>query len=316
MSQIDTSRNFPTYSWSLTLYLLAVILWGAYVRATGSGAGCGNHWPLCNGQVIPLSPGVETIIEFVHRLSSGIGFFLVVLLVVWAFKAYSKGSLVRLFAGLTMVFMVTEALVGAGLVLFGLVAEDDSFARAWIMAFHLVNTFLLMGCLSLTGWYAAGRADPELKRNSPLSWVLLAGLAALLLLGASGAVTALGDTLFPSETLLDALEEDFSPAAHMLIRLRVYHPVLALLIGVLMISISAFVVRTKPNPSTSRLALLTSFLYLFQLGIGLFNLLLLAPVWLQLTHLLVADVTWIGFVLLTSSALAGNQWSVIGGRNQ
>jgi heme A synthase len=262
---------------------------------------------LCNGQVIPLSPDVETIIEFVHRLSSGIGFLLVVLLVVWAFKAYSKGSLVRLFAGLTMVFMVTEALVGAGLVLFGLVAEDDSFARAWIMAFHLVNTFLLMGCLSLTGWYASGRADPELKRNSLLSWMLLAGLAALLLLGASGAVTALGDTLFPSETLSDALEEDFSSAAHMLIRLRVYHPVLALLIGVLMISISAFIVKTKSNPSASRLAFLTSFLYLFQLGVGLFNLLLLAPVWLQLTHLFVADVTWIGFVLLTSSALVGKQ---------
>jgi heme A synthase len=296
-----------SFTWFLLAYLLAVILWGAYVRATGSGAGCGNHWPLCNGQVIPLSPNIETIIEFVHRFTSGVGLLLVVVLVIWAFKIYPKGSLVRLFAGLTMTFMVTEALVGAGLVLFGLVAEDDSFARAWVMSFHLVNTFLLIGCLSLTGWYGSGAINPDLKRNFLLRWLLLAGLVTLMLLGASGAVTALGDTLFPSESLSEALEEDFSPAAHLLIHLRIYHPILALLIGFLMISVSVLVIRLKSDSTTRNLAFLVSFLYLLQLGIGLFNLLLLAPIWLQLIHLLFADLTWIGFVLLSASALAENE---------
>jgi len=307
MSHSKPHRRFLVYTWCLLIYLLAVILWGAYVRATGSGAGCGNHWPLCNGQVIPHSPNIETLIEFTHRFTSGIGFLLVVVLVVWAFRIFKKGSLVRLFAGLTMVFIITEALVGAGLVIFGLVAEDDSFARAWVMSFHLVNTLLLIGCLSLTGWYAGGAGSPDLKRNPRVSWLLLTGMVALILLGASGAVTALGDTLFPSEDLSEALKEDFSPAAHLLIRLRVYHPALALVTGLLMISISVFIVRLKPDSTTVRLAFLMSFLYLFQLGIGLFNLLLLAPVWLQLIHLLFADMTWIGFVLLSASALAENE---------
>lgn len=304
------SRSFVTFSWVLTLYLLAVILWGAYVRATGSGAGCGNHWPLCNGQVIPPAPEVETIIEFVHRLSSGIGFLLVILLMVWAFRSYPRGSVVRVFASLTMVFMVSEALLGAGLVLFGLVADDSSFTRAWVMAFHLINTFLLLGCLSLTGWCAWRRSVPRFGNQSPLGWFLLAGLVGLIVLGASGGVTALGDTLFPSESLADALGEDFSPTAHFLIQLRVYHPLLAILTGVLVISVAVFSVRKKPDPDTRTLAFLTGFLYLSQLGVGLFNLLLLAPVWLQLIHLLMADLTWMGFILFGAAALTGDRGSV------
>ena len=297
------SRNFVTFSWGLTLYILAVIIWGAYVRATGSGAGCGNHWPLCNGQVLPHSPELETIIEFVHRISSGIGFLLVIVLLVWAFKSFPKGSGVRVFASLTMIFMVTEAALGAGLVLFGLVADDDSFARAWVMAFHLVNTFLLLGCLSMTGWYAGGKRPPRFEHQTRLGWFLLAALLALIVLGASGGVAALGDTLFPSESLADALEEDFSPTAHFLIQLRVYHPILAILIGVLVISVSVLAVWKRPNPDARALAFLTAILYLFQLGVGVFNLLLLAPVWLQLIHLLMADLTWMGFCLFSAAAL-------------
>jgi len=297
------SRNFVTFSWGLTLYLLVVILWGAYVRASGSGAGCGNHWPLCNGEILPNSPGLETIIEFVHRLSSGIGFLLVVILLVWAFKVFPKGGAVRVFASLTMFFMVTEALLGAGLVLFGLVADDDSFARAWVMAFHLVNTFLLLGSLSLTGWCAGRKGTIKFEHQSPLGWFLSAGLVALIVLGASGGVTALGDTLFPSENLADALREDFSPTAHFLIQLRVYHPLLAVLIGVLVISVAILAVWKKPNSEAKGLAFLTVFLYLSQLGVGVFNLLLLAPVWLQLIHLLMADLTWMGFCLFSAVVL-------------
>lgn len=306
MARIKSNSHFLKYTVALLVYLLGVILWGAYVRATGSGAGCGNHWPLCDGEVIPLAADMETLIEFVHRLSSGLGFLLVVVLVVWAFRDYPGRSPVRLFAGFTMFFMVTEALLGAGLVLFGLVAEDDSFARAWVMAFHLVNTFLLVGCLSLTGWFASGKGAWQTGTRSPMNWIFWGGLAALLLLGASGAVAALGDTLFPSESLPEALQEDFSPTAHFLIRLRVYHPLLSLVVGVLILSVSAFAIRAKRDPRTRSLAFATSFLYLLQLGVGLFNLLLLAPVWLQLTHLLVADLTWIGFVLLSASALGNH----------
>jgi heme A synthase len=94
-----------------------VILWGAFVRATGSGAGCGSHWPLCNGELVPRAPQVETVIEFIHRATSGLAFLLVLGLFVLAWRVYPKGDLVRRAAALSFLFIVTEALVGAGLVL-------------------------------------------------------------------------------------------------------------------------------------------------------------------------------------------------------
>ena len=297
-------RALVIYGWSLMAYTILVVLWGAYVRATGSGAGCGNHWPLCNGEVVPRAPGLETLIEYVHRVTSGLAFLLVVVLLIWVFRACPRGSQSRLFAALTMLFMVTEALVGAGLVLFGLVGEDQSFARAWVMAFHLVNTLLLLCFMTLTIWFVDGTRRLSLKKHPPVNWLLMACLAALVLLGASGAVAALGDTLFPAESLTEALQQDFSAGASFLIRLRVYHPVLALLVGLLLISVAVKVRDRCPEPRTQLLALVTSLFFLAQLGVGLVNLLLLAPVWLQLVHLFMADAIWIGMVLVTASALS------------
>ncbi|MFN8454080.1 MAG: COX15/CtaA family protein [Anaerolineae bacterium] len=70
--------RFAKYVWTVLAYNLAVILWGAFVRASGSGAGCGSHWPLCNGEVIPRTPQMETLVEFTHRLTSGLALLLVI----------------------------------------------------------------------------------------------------------------------------------------------------------------------------------------------------------------------------------------------
>src|SRR5258708_25274996 len=90
-----TGTRFARYAWSVLAFHLGVILWGAFVRASGSGAGCGQHWPLCNGQIVPATPLNATIIEFSHRLSSGIALVSVLALAIWAFRAFPRGFGVR-----------------------------------------------------------------------------------------------------------------------------------------------------------------------------------------------------------------------------
>lgn len=304
--------KFAKYAWGVLGYNLLVILWGAYVRATGSGAGCGSHWPLCNGEVIPRAPGIETLIELTHRLTSGLAFLLVLGMLVWALRAHPKGSNVRLGAWLSMFFIFTEALVGAGLVLFEWVADDVSSGRVVSISVHLVNTFLLLAALTLTAWWASGGARLQLKDRGPVAWVFLAGALGMLVIGVSGAVTALGDTLFPVETLGEGLRQDFSPTAHFLVRLRVWHPIIAVLVGFYLMFVGGLVYMFRSDPWVKRFALGLVGLFIVQLLAGLVNLLLLAPVWMQLVHLLLADLVWITLVLLAAAefSLAGERQSV------
>lgn len=296
--------KFAKYAWGVLAYNLAVILWGAYVRATGSGAGCGSHWPLCNGEVLPRAPQIETIIEFTHRLTSGVALLLVIGLIVWAFRLYPKGHPVRFGTGLSLFFIITESLLGAGLVLFKLVDQDTSTTRAVAGALHLVNTFLLVGALALTAWWASGGRPVQLGNQRILQVITGIALAAMLLLGASGAVTALGDTLFPATSLSEGLQQKFSPTAHFLVRLRLFHPIIAVAVGAYIIIVMGVINARQPNPLTRRLSRVFTVLYGAQLVAGAVNVVLLAPIWLQLAHLLVSDVLWILLVLFAASAFA------------
>lgn len=298
---MQMSRSFSWYSWAVLGYNVIVILWGAYVRATGSGAGCGSHWPLCNGQVIPRAAQIETLIEFTHRLTSGFSLILVLVLFIWAFRLFPKGSPVRLGASLSLAFILTEALVGAGLVLFEWVAGDVSNGRVISMAVHLVNTFLLLAALTMTAWWASGGAAPSFAGQGAWTWVFSLGLAGVILLGVSGAVTALGDTLFPATSLAEGLAQDFNPAAHFLIRLRVWHPVIAVILGFYLLFLSGLAALFRPDRTIRLFAGCLAVLFVLQLAAGLVNLLLLAPVWMQLVHLLLADLVWISLVLLALS---------------
>lgn len=296
--------RFAKYAWGVLAYNLVVILWGAYVRASGSGAGCGSHWPLCQGEVIPRTPQVETIIELTHRLSSGLALLLVVVLIIWAFRHFPKGHSVRLGAGLSMFFMVTEALVGAGLVLFELVAHDSSTARALAISVHLINTFLLLASLALTAWWASGGRPVRFKEQGGLGWMMGLAFLAMLLLGASGAVTALGDTLFPATSLIEGLEQKFSPTAHFLVRLRLWHPLIAIAAGAYAIAVMGMVNARLSDPVARRLSRVFTILYFVQLASGALNVVLLAPIWMQLWHLLLSDLLWIILVLFAAAAFA------------
>lgn len=298
-----SQRRFGRYAWGVVAYNILVILWGAFVRATGSGAGCGDHWPDCNGEVIPWDASTETMIEFTHRATSGLALISTVVLLVWAFRAWPRRHRVRRAAAASMGFMLMEAAVGAGLVLLQLVAQNDSVARAWVMGVHLVNTFLLMGALTLTAWW--GRGAPG--RSGPLprlvTGFLGVGVGLTLVLGASGGVTALGDTLFPVGTLVEGIQQDLSPTAHFLIKLRVLHPLFAVLTACWLVVAAAVTAGQRPAPMVRRAAGLLVAGLLAQITVGVVNLLLLAPTWLQLVHLLLADLVWMALVLLCAAAL-------------
>jgi len=289
------------FAWAVLAYNLGVIAWGAYVRATRSGAGCGAHWPLCNGEVIPRAPDVEMLVEFSHRLTSGLALVAVVALVLWVRRACPTGHPARGGAAWSLVFMLTEAALGAGLVLFQLVADNESVARALFMSAHLANTFILIACLALTAhWLSGGERLQLHAKGTLLAWAL-AGAAGLILAGISGAIAALGDTLYPGRSISAGLA-DLSATGRLLVRLRLLHPAITIAVGAaLLISVIRLGARsTRPARS---LAAAVGFLTMIQLGAGFVNVLLLAPVWMQMVHLLLADLLWIGFVLLAATLL-------------
>ena len=293
--------RFARYCWATLAFTVVVVLGGALVRATGSGAGCGSHWPLCNGQILPSTDNAKTLIELSHRLTSG----LLLLLAVGAFRFRPKGHAVRKAALVSLVFLLGEAAVGAGLVHFELVAGNQSMTRALVMAIHLINTFFLLAALTLTAWFASGGAPFRVRGQGAFGGGLLLGAASLILAGVSGAIAALGDTLFPSLTLAEALARDLSPTAHALIRLRVWHPVISTSAGLLALILALQLgKRGLFDKATGRLARCVAVLVGVQIAVGVVNVLLLAPVWMQIVHLLLADLLWIAFVLMGASVLA------------
>lgn len=300
MQQTSRTSAFARYAWAVLAWNVGVVLWGALVRATGSGAGCGNHWPRCNGQVIPPSPTVQTLIEFTHRLMTGADGFMVLALVVLAWRLHPPRSPVRTGAALSAFFLVTEALVGAALVKLDLVADNRSTSRVWWMSLHLVNTFLLLASLTLAAWWASGGPRVRLRGQGAVAVALFAAVAATLAVAVTGAITALGDTLYPKAAV--GLGE--AATATFLERLRIVHPAVAVATALYVVLAGVFVRRRRPGPWTARLSRRLVALFATQVMVGAFNVAMLAPVWMQLVHLLVADAVWITLVCTTAAALA------------
>jgi len=303
--------RYAIYAWGVLLFNLMAILWGAYVRASGSGAGCGSHWPLCNGEVVPQAPRVQTLVEFSHRMSTGLAGILVIGLVIGAFRVFPRGHRVRWGAGLALLLIIVEGLVGAAQVLLGLTAENASLWRAVVGSIHLANTFVMLGAMCLTAWWASGGASLGLRSaggwqgdQGLLAGVFAVGLLGVVLVGASGAVTALGDTLFPSRSLAEGLQQDFSRASHFLIQLRVIHPILAILVGIYSILAGLLAAARRPSQTTRWFARALIAIFVAQLIVGVVNVALLAPIAIQIMHLLLADLVWLTLLLAAAATLA------------
>lgn len=321
-------RTWHRFAWFLVAYTLVVILVGAYVRATVSGAGCGDHWPLCHGQVVPDAQSEKTLIEFTHRVTSGLAWFLTLVLALGCRKIRPANR----YAWWSLVFMTTEGLIGASIVLLELVALDQSKARAVWMVLHLLNTFALLYTLCRTAkmtrpsvaqhrngsavkYYGASGSPSERLEEEPVPQASLPrvksphtsarGLelrygkndstsrlggantqanwwvpASILISAATGAVAALGDTLWLHAA--DANPDLLSKSGQEIFALRVWHPAVALLTTAIIWT------QTRPPARTPIRVVLV-----LQVLVGALNIVLLVPTWAQLLHLALADTLWL-----------------------
>lgn len=297
-----TGIRIASFAWFVVWYNVAVIVWGAYVRATGSGAGCGSHWPLCNGEIVPTSGKLQTLIEFTHRVTSGVSILLVSVLLIWCWRRTQKGDWPRRAAVSAAILLFNEALLGAMLVVFDHVGMDRSVGRAVFLCLHFANTLLLVAALTLSAKWLSVAGGRLAFNGSRREWVFIGiGLACVMATGLTGSLAALGDTVFPTETLKASLAQDFSSGSHLLLRLRLFHPAMAT-VALFFVLWMIGKLSKSPREASGTLPFLVTTL-LAQAALGILNVLLLAPVWLQLTHLLVAEIFWILLVIVSADVV-------------
>ena len=263
---------------------LFVILWGAWVRFSHSGDGCGTHWPLCQNELIPQTSSQKTWIEWLHRLSSSFFGFLVLALVFMGFKFFPQKHGVRLWSSLLLLFTVIEALIGAVLVTQGLTGQNSSLLRMLILNLHLLNSLSLVACLVFCYRYSIHSQKINFKK-------ILYFAVPFILIALTGSISSLANTLFPSSSLIQGWMMDWSLSSPLLVRLRVLHPLIVLtsfLIG-------GWILYQKK-------LFQVSYLFIFLIlgfvsgGITLFTL---SPLLMKLLHLFLAYVIWI-LILLKS----------------
>lgn len=286
------------------IFTLFVILFGAVVRITGSGAGCGQHWPSCQGELAHLPQKIETVIELTHRVTSGLSMVLVFGLTFMTFRALPSGHPARRAALAASGFMIVEALVGAALVLLELVGENDSAARALVMAIHLVNTMALVAALVVCIWLVRRPSllSLDLRFEGNSGWAY-GGAVTLAVVSAAGAVTALGDTLYPvAGSALNAAQSE--GGVHFLDLLRGVHPVLAVLGAMILVWGAGRLTDAESKgtdrdaalgPRTKAARVIVS-LIVAQIFLGLINIGLSAPGWMQVIHLAFANFVWIAWL--------------------
>ncbi len=289
------------FAWITLVVNIAVVIYGAFVRATGSGAGCGPSWPTCDGQIIPAQFDDARVVEFTHRVTSGLAALMVAVLAIWVLRTYQKGHQIRIAAWLSGLFIISESLVGAVLVLAEWVADDTSAARTVMVPVHLVNTFVLLAALAMVAWWASGRGPVRLAANRGLARYVGAAMLGVLIISATGGVTALADTLFPVDSIGDGPAT--AGAEHFLTELRVIHPVVAVAVGAVVGWIAWTFGAGAARPLTQRLAIGIIGLVVLQFFAGMANILLGTPLWLQLAHLTLADLLWLALVFFGASAL-------------
>lgn len=290
-------KNFARFAWAVVVYNLAVIVWGAYVRASFSGDGCGAHWPTCGGQILPTAMTTQRLVEFSHRMMTTLDVVLTAALGVWAFLSFPKKHVVRKYTVWAVALLFVEALLGAGLVLFRYVAHDASAGRAWSMALHLTNTMLLMGAYTITAWLA--QKEQSSIRLAAMPGKLKIAVVTTFVVSITGAIAALGDTLFPTTSLANGVAQDFALSSSILLKLRLMHPAVAIFSAIYLLWAAFGAMQDREDGNPLRTAGMRVALMVFvQVMLGFANIYLLAPVWMQLLHLLTADILWIMVVLL------------------
>lgn len=287
----------------MVLYTILVIAWGAWVRISHSGDGCGESWPLCHGEFIPVeaakSQGNRTWVEFTHRIMSGLFGILVIWLTYSVHRNFERSHPIRLAAKLSLAFTLTEALLGAKLVLFGLVGSNASGLRGLIMSLHFLNSAILVASLSATAFFGSRshwrrRDFADLLGRGPIRHLPILGLLGLVILGMTGTIAALSTTLFPAKSLLDGIFQDLNPQ-HVFLRLRILHPVLGVFVGAALAALFVVVAEATSDSGIRRRSRTLAITLAGTVVIGAITLLWLSPFALRLVHLILAHTIVILF---------------------
>ena len=295
------SKRFVTYAWLLLAYNLLAVGWGVFVRAAKYGDGCGNHWPLCDGDSTPLNGPLARIIESSHRISTGILGPLTIVLAIWAFRAFPKGNLVRPLSIAVLFFTLLEGLIGMVLVKYGLVVNNESGLRAVVGSFHVLSTYMLLGSLAGCAIVGAGIQKIRFKNQGVAGWLLGGGFLGLILLGASGAISALGHQLRPDA---DVLKAAFEQTTFWMVRVQPLHPLLSVTVGLYLVLVAGLIQHLRPDSKVSEAAKWMVAILGAQVLVGVANIWLKAPVLMQIIHLVMADLNWVSLVALSCFALA------------
>ncbi|HKX83042.1 MAG TPA: COX15/CtaA family protein [Pyrinomonadaceae bacterium] len=309
MSRETKFVGFAKYAWFVLAYNIVVILWGVFLRASKSGDGCGQHWLTCGGEVVPSAPELKTVIEFSHRITSALAGLLVIGLVAWAFVIWRKSwtsvtsRALKMAVG-SLILVILEGLLGAGLVLTGNTAETLTPERPFWMAAHLMNTLVLLTFLTLTAWYATGGARLVIPSDRSIRLIFAFIIACYLMIGFTGSIAALGGMIFPSESLTEGILKDFTPTSHFLLKLRPLHPIVSVVSAVFLIFAVGWIKARTKRPNVAKWSNIVSVLIATQVAFGAATLLMLAPIVMQIGHLLLADLIWVSLVLLTANYLA------------
>ena len=304
------ARPFAVVAWVVLAVNVLVILGGSVVRATGSGDGCGSSWPKCADQILPRNAGLETAIEFTHRAMSGVAILGVVALVFLAVKWFPRAHVVRRAAFASLALLFIEALIGAALVRYGWVDQDASLGRTIVVPLHLLNTFVLLAALTVTAWWGSGWPGPR-RPSGTTTGRIVGGVVALLLIAASGALSALADTLFPADTLIAGIRDEFGATAPFLLRLRVIHPVVAVS-AALVLGLLVAAMIGEASGRTRRIGFAIVGLLVLQMLIGTANVVMLTPLEIQVLHLATADAIWITYVVFAASLVGAREASSAG----
>jgi heme A synthase len=313
MNERSDLKSLAKYAWFALGYNLLVILWGVFLRASKSGDGCGQHWLTCGGEVVPSAPELKTVIEFSHRITSALAGIVVIVLVGWAFWVWRRhrtpaaSRTLKMAAG-SLVLVILEGLLGAGLVLTGNTAESLTPERPFWMAAHLMNTLVLLTFLTLTGWFAGGGGQLRYPEGRKVTAIFGLAILCFVFIGMTGSVAALSSMIFPSETLSQGILKDFSPTSHLLLKLRPLHPIVSIVSGVFLIFAAGWLkARSANSAAVARWSNIVTMLVLVQVAFGAATLLMLAPIVMQLGHLLLADLIWISLTVLAANYLTVEQ---------
>ena len=279
-----------SYAKAGLLLSIASILAGAFVRATGSGDGCGATWPTCKGKIIPALSDTSELIEFSHRSVSGV--LLVVTLIIFAkTRKLQKDSLVRIVTNYLTFFVIFEALIGAVIVIFEWVGLNSSLPRIIAVPIHLVNTFGLLGSYAIL--YKILQDDLQnIKNMFNKNFLLISSL--FLLSGATGSITALADVLFPSASFVEGFLADFDRTSEVLTRLRILHPIISSILSIVLY-VYATGIRKKYNVGVKPLQILI----LIAVFLGVINVLSNIVLPLSILHLAIADFLWISYIYVS-----------------